>query len=74
MIEIIDQIYNKNVLKKTAQHFADRKIILPTFAQLRSPEKIPEKIKTELASIGLWDMHPLNLFRINWKNEYISFK
>ena len=72
MIELIDQIYNKNVLKKTAQHFADRKIILPTFSQLRSPEEIPEKIKKELASVGLWDLHPLNLFRINWKNEPVG--
>jgi len=72
MIEFIDQIYNKDVLIKTAQHFASRKIILPTFSQLRSPETIPENIKKRLASIGLWDLHPLNLFRINWKNEPIS--
>ncbi len=69
MIEIVDQIYDKNVLEKTAQHFAERKIILPTFSQLRSPQQIPENIKSELSSIGLWDLHPLNLFRINWKNE-----
>ena len=69
MLEIIDQIYDKNVVKKTAQHFADRKIILPTFSQLRSPEEIPESIKKEITTVGLWDRHPLNLFRINWKNE-----
>lgn len=26
-------------------------------------------MKAELANIGLWDVHPRNLFRITWKNE-----
>ena len=30
---------------------------------------IPDKIKEELADIGLWDVDPRNLFRITWKNE-----
>ncbi len=69
MIEIIDKISNKNILEKTAKRFAERKIIFPTFEQLKYPETIPDQIKDQLRSIGLWDLHPLNLFRINWKNE-----
>jgi cysteine synthase len=30
---------------------------------------IPDQYKKELKSIGLWDVHPRNLFRITWKNE-----
>jgi cysteine synthase len=33
---------------------------------------IPDKIKNELRSIGLWDLNPLNLFRISWKNEPVA--
>ncbi|MFQ5584980.1 MAG: pyridoxal-phosphate dependent enzyme, partial [Calditrichia bacterium] len=33
------------------------------------PELIQETIKSELKKIGLWDVHPRNLFRITWKNE-----
>ncbi len=47
----------------------ERKIVIPTFAQMLNPEKTPARIKEELNKIGLWDVHPSNLFRINWKNE-----
>jgi cysteine synthase len=69
MIEIIDEVIDRDVLEKTARRFAEKEIILPTFEQLRNPQSIPEKIKELLRSKGLWDLHPLNLFRINWKNE-----
>jgi cysteine synthase len=49
-----------------------RNIIIPTFAQMKDPTLIPEKIKEKLAGIGLWDLNPLNLFRITWKNEPVA--
>ena len=48
---------------------AERNIIIPTFEQMRNPSLVPEKIKEELKGIGLWDIHPRNLFRITWHNE-----
>lgn len=69
MIELIDKIKNKEVLLKTAKIFKEKGIILPTFAQLKNPDLIPGEIKDKLKNIGLWDLHPLNLFRITWKNE-----
>ena len=47
-------------------------IVLPTFAQMRDPGLIPEKVKAALRTIGLWDTHPLNLFRITWRNEPVD--
>ena len=73
MIEIIDSITNQAVLDKTIEHFREKGIILPTFAQMKNPDLIPQKIKDELKNIGLWDLHPLNLFRITWKNEPTEF-
>jgi len=55
------------------QRVRDRGIIVPTFAQMRNPESIPVQIKGKLATIGLWDVNPLNLFRITWKNEPTAF-
>lgn len=55
----------RNALKRARE----RNIIIPTFAQMKDPSTIPAKIRTELRSIGLWDLHPRNLFRITWKNE-----
>ena len=47
----------------------EQNIIIPTIAQMKNPELIPEKIKEKLTTVGLWDINPLNLFRITWKNE-----
>lgn len=69
MIPIIDGVVNREVLQKTVKRFKEKEIILPTFAQMKHPELIPDKIKDKLKDIGLWDHHPLNLFRITWKNE-----
>jgi cysteine synthase len=70
MIEIIDSIVDREVLQKSVKRFREKGIILPTFAQMKDPDrKVPGKIKEKLKDIGLWDRHPLNLFRITWKNE-----
>lgn len=69
MIPITDRVVDQVVLDKAVAHFREKKIILPTFAEQRDPGLIPGKIKDKLRKIGLWDLHPLNLFRITWKNE-----
>jgi len=68
MSQIIKGI-DKKVLEKTAGLCRDRNIVIPTFAELRDPESIPVKIKEQLSKVGLWDVNPLNLFRITWKND-----
>ncbi|MFQ6610516.1 MAG: pyridoxal-phosphate dependent enzyme, partial [Fidelibacterota bacterium] len=62
----------QQILEKTIQRCRDQHIILPTYRQMAHPELIPDKITSKLASIGLWDVNSLNLFRITWKNEPIS--
>ena len=57
------------VIKKTAARCCRRGIIIPTFRQLRDPALIPASIKSRLKGVGLWDVNPLNLFRITWKND-----
>jgi cysteine synthase A len=69
MIQLIDKITNDNSLENAVKRFRERGIILPTFEQQRNPDLIPKKIKDRLKGIGLWDVNPLNLFRITWKNE-----
>jgi cysteine synthase len=73
MIEIIDKVTNPEVLEKAVKRYREKGIILPTFKQMENPSLIPEKIVNQLKSIGLWDNHPLNLFRITWKNEPFEF-
>ncbi len=59
----------ESVLKNTVQRAKERKIIIPTFAQQKNPDLIPEKIKKQVQPLGLWDVDPRNLFRISWKND-----
>lgn len=66
---MIDLTLNPKQIKINAQRAREKNIIYPTFAQMKDPSLIPDKYKEELKSIGLWDVHPRNLFRITWKNE-----
>src|SRR5512135_2900073 len=61
----IDKSRRANAIKRAKE----RNIIIPTYAQMKDPSKIPANIKDDLGSIGLWDVHPRNLFRINWHNQ-----
>ena len=36
---------------------------------MRDPETVPAPVKERLKGVGLWDVDPLNLFRITWHNE-----
>ena len=65
----IDLTVEKDRRLKAIQRVRERNIIIPTFAQMKDPQRIPVKIKEELAKIGLWDLNPRNLFRISWKNQ-----
>ncbi len=56
-------------LEHAVQRARERNLILPTFAQMQNPDLIPPEIKEELRHIGLWEVHPRNLFRITWHNE-----
>ena len=62
----------QQILENTVRRCRERDIIIPTYEQMRDPDKIPEGIKEELKSIGLWDLHSRNLFRITWKNEPVK--
>jgi len=65
----IDLTVNKDRRARAIQRAREKNIVIPTYAQMKDPSKIPAKVKQELAGIGLWDVHPRNLFRITWKNE-----
>ncbi|MBN2874560.1 MAG: pyridoxal-phosphate dependent enzyme [Spirochaetales bacterium] len=66
---MIDLRIDEKARKKNVQRCKDNNIILPTYEQMRDPTKIPQSVLDELKSIGLWDVHSRNLFRVTWKNE-----
>ncbi|MBN2563279.1 MAG: pyridoxal-phosphate dependent enzyme [Phycisphaerae bacterium] len=60
---------NEAVLEKAVVRCRERGILIPTFAQQRDPSLVPESVRSRLKRVGLWDVDPINLFRITWKNE-----
>ena len=68
MSKIIKQMDEK-VIRKTAARCRERGIVIPMFCELRDPEKIPAAVKAKLPGLDMDDIHPLNLFRISWKND-----
>ena len=69
----IDLRIENERMQHSIERVRERGIIIPTFAQMRNPDLIPADIKSRLSKIGLWDVNPLNLFRITWKNEPVAF-
>lgn len=65
----IDLTVHPDRLEHVVTRARERDILIPTFAQMKNPALIPDRVKQQLAGIGLWQVHPRNLFRITWKNE-----
>ena len=66
---MIDLTVNPDTLERSVKRARERNIIIPTFKQQRNPDLIPDAIVKKKKKIGLWDVDPLNLFRITWHNE-----
>jgi cysteine synthase A len=66
---MIDLTIHPQQLERAVQRARQRQTLIPTFAQMRDPSSIPQGVSARLAEVGLWDVDPLNLFRITWKNQ-----
>ena len=66
---MIDLTMHEERLQHAIDRAKERNILIPTFAQMQNPALIPENVKKALKNVGLWDVNPLNLFRISWHNE-----
>ena len=70
---MIDLTMNRENLARSVARAREKGIIIPTFAQMKDPSLVPVPIREKLKSVGLWDVDPLNLFRITWHNEPKDF-
>ncbi len=60
---------NETVVENAAARCRKKGITIPTLAQMKDPSLIPATITDRLKDVGLWDMDPLNLYRITWRNN-----
>jgi len=63
------EIADRKVYDRALARFREARILMPTFAQLADPAKIPEKVRTALRGVDPDAAHPLNLFRVHWYND-----
>ncbi len=66
---MIDLTIHTETLESNIAYCREKGITLPTFSMMKDPETVPERVKTQLRSTGLWDLHSANLYRITWNNE-----
>ena len=63
---------NKEVRKRNISRCREKGIALPTFAQMKEPERAPRGVQEALRTVGLWDVNPMNLHRITWRNQPVA--
>jgi cysteine synthase len=69
---MIDLTMHQDRLERAAGRAKQRGVVVPTFAQMVDPASIPDGIRERLGQVGLWDVDPMNLFRISWKNDPVE--
>ena len=69
MFDPCDSIADRGVYEAAVRHLRRAKVVLPTFAQLADPSRIPGSITSALRDVDPDSPHPLNLFRIHWFND-----
>ena len=66
---MIDLSVNRENLDRNIKKARENRVIIPTYRQMKHPDTVPGKVRDALKDVGLWDVNPLNLFRVTWKNE-----
>ena len=55
--------------RRAIERCRERRVAIPTFAEMRDPETIDPAVKKALADVDIQAVDPLNLYRITWKND-----
>ncbi len=69
---MIDLTLVPEALERAVKRAREKNIIIPTLKQQKDPGQMPEAVVSKLKNIGLWDIDPLNLFRITWHNAAVA--
>jgi cysteine synthase len=62
-------VIDEAVLARSVELCRARGVVIPTFAQLDDPALLPPAVLARLGQVGLWEVDPVNLFRIGWRNQ-----
>lgn len=62
-------IVDTAIYDNSIRRFRDAGIVLPTFAELAEPDRIPEAVRRRVDAVDPDRADPLNLFRVHWYND-----
>jgi cysteine synthase len=62
-------VIDRETYRRTVGVFRGAGILLPTFAQLAAPGRIPAEIRQQLGAVDPDQADPGNLFRVHWYND-----
>jgi len=62
-------IVDRQVYENTVRRCRDANIVLPTFAELADPERMPATVTAALAGVDPDAADARNLFRVHWHND-----
>lgn len=60
------QVVDPGAYARTVERFREMRVILPTFAELADPDRIPTHLAAAVAAVEPDAPAPLNLFRCHW--------
>jgi cysteine synthase len=67
--ELATQIIDRRIYDRAVKHLREAKVVLPTFAQLAAPQRIPGSIAAQLDQVDADAAQASNLFRVHWYND-----
>ncbi|HKX10421.1 MAG TPA: pyridoxal-phosphate dependent enzyme [Stellaceae bacterium] len=67
--ELTTEIVDRAVHDRAVRHLRKAGVVLPTFAELADPRKVPTAVAGDLAQVDPDAAHAGNLFRVHWHND-----
>lgn len=67
--ELPTEIVDRTAYDNAVTQLRAARVVLPTFAQLADPSRIPEPIAAKLAGVDSDAPDAINLFRVHWYND-----
>jgi cysteine synthase A len=65
----LTKVSREEVRRRAVERCRERKVLIPTFAEMRHPEKVAPAVTGAMRRVKLDAVDPLNLFRITWHND-----
>lgn len=64
-----DTIADRGAYDRAVARFREGRIVLPLFAELAEPSRIPGPVRAAVRGVHADAADPLNLFRVHWNND-----